>query len=296
MPGILTLLLVVPLAGAGAAMLVGPAREREAQLIGLGASGTTFALAAWVWATFPGGPGLAYEEHRVWVPGLGIGYHVGVDGLSVSLVALVAFLFPLALGASGGQVRQRVRSFVATALLLEAALLGTFLAQDMVLFYVFWEAMLIPMYFLIALWGGPARGAAAIKFFLYTMAGSVLMLLGMIAVYARSGAAGPATFDLPALLARPVGFPPGLEALLFASFAVAFAIKMPVWPLHTWLPDAYAEAPAVVTVLLASLMSKAGAYGFLRFCLPRRAHLRPPAGGPGGGGDPLRRGGGLGPA
>jgi NADH-quinone oxidoreductase subunit M len=271
-PGILTLLLVVPLAGAGAAMLVGPAREREAQLIGLGASGTTFALAAWVWATFPGGPGLAYEEHRVWVPGLGIGYHVGVDGLSVSLVALVAFLFPLALGASGGQVRQRVRSFVATALLLEAALLGTFLAQDMVLFYVFWEAMLIPMYFLIALWGGPARGAAAIKFFLYTMAGSVLMLLGMIAVYARSGAAGPATFDLPALLARPVGFPPGLEALLFASFAVAFAIKMPVWPLHTWLPDAYAEAPAVVTVLLASLMSKAGAYGFLRFCLPLFPH------------------------
>jgi NADH-quinone oxidoreductase subunit M len=138
-----------------------------------------------------------------------------------------------------------------------------------VLFYVFWEAMLIPMYFLIALWGGPARREAAIKFLLYTLAGSLLMLLAIVAVYFQGGRTlGTPTFDLPALVSRPLGWTPGIEALLFGAFAVAFAIKMPVWPLHTWLPDAYAEAPPVVTLLLAGLMAKAGAYGLLRFCLP----------------------------
>ena len=269
-PGALTLLLVLPVAGAAVAAAVDARRELALRATGLVTSVITFLVAAGVWGRFSSGVAtLQFEERASWVPGIGISYHLGLDGLAVSLVALVAFLFPLALGAAFAQVRDRFKGFVVTALLLEAGMLGTFMAQDLVLFYVFWEAMLVPMYFLIALWGGPGRGPAAIKFFLYTMAGSVLMLLAIIAVYLASpSTAGAPTFDLPALLARPLGVAPGEQKLLFLAFTVAFAIKMPVWPLLTWLPDAYAEAPPVVTVLLASLMAKAGAYGLLRFCLP----------------------------
>ncbi len=267
-PGILSALITVPLAGAVLTAAIDARAGRAVRLTGLLTAVLVFVLAAVVWARFATGvAGLQFEERGPWVPGIGLGYHLGVDGLSVNLVALVALLFPLALGAV--RVRERLKAFVTTSLLLEAGLLGTFLAQDLILFYVFWEAMLIPMYFLIALWGGPARGAAAIKFFLYTMAGSVLMLLAIIAVYIQSGRVlGAPTFDLPALLARPLGLSAGASSVLFGAFAVAFAIKMPVWPLHTWLPDAYAEAPPAVTVLLAGLMAKAGAYGLLRFCLP----------------------------
>ncbi len=275
MAGVLTSLIVLPLAAAVTAAAVDARRQRVLQTVGLLSSALTFLAAAWVWVRFvPGVATLQFEERVPWVPGIGttpinMTYHLGVDGLSVSLVALVAFLFPLALGAAFLQVRERLKAFVVTALLFEAGMLGTFLAQDLVLFYVFWEAMLIPMYFLIALWGGPDRARAAIKFFLYTMAGSALMLLAIVAVYLEGGRAlGAPTFDLQDLLARPLGVARGEQPLLFLAFAVAFAIKMPVWPLHTWLPDAYAEAPPVVTVLLASLMAKAGAYGLLRFCLP----------------------------
>lgn len=267
-PGVLTLLIAVPLAGAVTVALMDGRRERAARAAALLCALLTFVLAGWIWTRFSSGTAaLQFEEMRGWVPGIGLGYHLGVDGLSVSLVAFTAFLFPLALGAAAVQVHGRLKAFLATALVFEAGLLGTFVAQDLVLFYVFWEAMLVPVYFLIALWGGPGRGAAAIKFFLYTMAGSVLMLLAIVAVYLQGGP-GERTFDLPALLARPLVLAPPLQSLLFGAFAVAFAIKMPVWPLHTWLPDAYAEAPPVVTVLLAALMAKAGAYGLLRFCLP----------------------------
>src|SRR5207302_916049 len=268
--GPLTWLIALPLLGAAAAAAVGRDRERALRMVGLVTSGLVFAIAALVWGRFaPGAASLQFEAHAPWVPGVGLVYHLGVDGLSVSLVALTALLFPLALGAAAQQVKGRAQGFVITALLLEAGMLGTFLAQDLVLFYVFWEGMLIPMYFLIGLWGGPGRAAAAIKFFLYTMAGSVLMLLAIVAVYLQGGRIlGRATFELPALLAHPLGISGGLGTALFLAFAVAFAIKMPVWPLHAWLPDAYAEAPPVVTVLLASLMAKAGAYGLLRFCLP----------------------------
>jgi NADH-quinone oxidoreductase subunit M len=269
MSGVLTALIVLPLAGAAAAAAVDARWERLLRVVGLVTSGLAFLVAAWVWLTFRTGvTTLQFVEHVPWVP-VGMSYHLGVDGLSVSLLALVAFLFPLALGAAYSQVRERLKGFVVTVLLLETGLLGTFVAQDLVLFYVFWEAMLIPMYFLIALWGGPGRSPAAIKFFVYTMAGSVLMLLAIIAVYLDGGRTlGVSTFDLPTLLAHPRGGALWEQRLLFWAFAVAFAIKMPVWPLHTWLPDAYAEAPPVVTVLLASLMAKAGAYGLLRFCLP----------------------------
>jgi NADH-quinone oxidoreductase subunit M len=266
----LSVLIAIPIAGALAVALTDARRPGAARGVGLAAAGAAFLVAAGIWLAFrPGQAGLQFEEHLAWIPAAGIGYHLGVDGLSVSLAALTTLLVPLAIAAAADQIGGRMKGFVATLLLLEAGLLGTFLAQDLVLFYVFWEAMLIPMYFLIALWGGPARRAAAIKFLLYTMAGSVLMLLGIVAVYGQAGRVfGTPTFDLPALLARPLGFTPGLEALLFGAFAAAFAIKMPVWPLHTWLPDAYAEAPPAVVVLLAGLMAKAGAYGLLRFCLP----------------------------
>jgi len=267
-PGPLTLLIALPLLGAVVA--ASALSERGARAAALTAMLEEVAAAAWVWAHFaPGSAALQFEERAAWVSSLGLGYHLGVDGLSVSLVALVAFLFPIALVAAGTQVRERPKAFVVMLLLLEAGLLGTFMAQDLVLFYVFWEAMLVPMYFLIALWGGPRRSPAAIKFFLYTMAGSVLMLLAIIAVYLQSAhQPGGSTFDLPTLLSHPLGLTGTAETVLFLAFAVAFAIKMPVWPLHSWLPDAYAEAPAVVTVLLAGLMAKAGAYGLLRFCLP----------------------------
>ena len=267
---VLSLLIALPVAGAAAVAFVPSRRPGAARAVGLVASILAFLAAAWVWAAFrPGHAGLQFEERVAWVPAAGINYHLGVDGLSVSLTALVALLVPVTLVASADQVQDRSNRFVLTLLLLEAGLLGTFLAQDLVLFYVFWEAMLIPMYFLIALWGGPARRRAAIKFLIYTMAGSALMLLAIIAVYLQGGRVlGTPTFDLPALAARPLNWPPATEALLFGAFAVAFAIKMPVWPLHTWLPDAYAEAPPVVTVLLAGVMAKAGAYGLLRFCLP----------------------------
>ena len=270
MPGPLTWMILLPVLTAAAAAAVDRRRESSIRVIGLTGTAMVFLLAAWVWARFASGTaGLQFAERVAWVPTVGIAYHLGVDGLSVSLVALTALLFPLALASAATQVRARVKGFVVTVLLLEAGMLGMFIAQDLVLFYVFWEGMLIPMYFLIGLWGGPGRAAAAIKFFLYTMAGSVLMLLAIVAVYLQGGRIlGRATFDLPALLAHPLGISGGLGTALFLAFAVAFAIKMPVWPLHAWLPDAYAEAPPVVTVLLASLMAKAGAYGLLRFCLP----------------------------
>ena len=268
--GVLSLLIALPVAGAAAVAIMPSRRPAAARAVGFVAAMLAFVVAAGIWTAFrPGRAGLQFEERAAWVPAAGIGYHLGVDGLSISLTALVALLVPVAMAAAADQVQHRGKGFVLTLLLLEAGLLGTFLAQDLVLFYVFWEAMLIPMYFLIALWGGPARRGAAIKFLLYTMAGSMLMLLAIIAVYLQGGRVlGTPTFDLPALTARPLGWAPALETLLFGAFAVAFAIKMPVWPLHTWLPDAYAEAPPAVTVLLAGLMAKAGAYGLLRFCFP----------------------------
>jgi len=262
---VLTALIVLPLLAAALIGTIDPRRGRLLRAGALGSTGLIFLAAAWMWARFSVGEGgLQFEQRHSWVPAIGMTYHLGVDGLSVSLVALTAFLFPIALGTAFAHVQDRLKPFIITALLLETGMLGTFMAQDLVLFYVFWEAMLIPMYFLIALWGGPARAHAAIKFLLYTMAGSVLMLLAIIAVYLQGGR----TFDLTPLLAGPLGFAPAVQRLLFLAFAVAFAIKMPVWPLHTWLPDAYAEAPPAVTILLASIMAKAGAYGLLRFCLP----------------------------
>jgi NADH-quinone oxidoreductase subunit M len=197
-----------------------------------------------------------------WIPELGVNYLLGVDGISLFLVLLTAFLTMLAVLASWGFVAERERSYYFWLLLLETGSLGVFLALDTVLFYVFWEAVLVPMYFLIGRWGSERRVYAALKFFLYTMSGSVLMLVAIIVLYFAGG-----SFNLLALYDGPA-LPLHLQTWLFLAFALAFAIKVPLFPFHTWLPDAHVQAPAAGSVLLAGVLLKMGAYGFLRFCLP----------------------------
>jgi NADH-quinone oxidoreductase subunit M len=202
-----------------------------------------------------------------WIPSLNIRYHATCDGLSLWLVLLTTFLTPLAVGVSWKYIDKRLKEYYAFLLLLEFGLMGVFVAMDLFLFYVFWEVALVPMYFLVGIWGHERRIYAAVKFFLYTMAGSVLMLAAIIYLYLKSG-----TFDYPVLLqmisAGKLNFGSVEEMALFLAFFAAFAIKVPLFPLHTWLPDAHVEAPTAGSLMLASVMLKMGTYGILRFCLP----------------------------
>ncbi len=266
----LTILIFLPLVGAIILLFAPGAAHALLRNVALGVSLVVFVVSVPLWFQYDFSPGAAqfqFIQSGDWVPSLGIKYKVGVDGISLLLVLLTTFLTPLTILSTYRAIDTRVKEFVVLLLMLETAVLGTFLALDLFLFYVFWEAVLIPMYFLIGVWGGERRIYAATKFFLYTMAGSVLMLVAILTIYFLSGDGGPRTFDLATLIAT-VRVESGLQLWLFAAFALAFAIKVPMFPLHTWLPDAHVEAPTAGSVILAAVLLKMGTYGFLRFCLP----------------------------
>jgi len=213
-------------------------------------------------ALFPGELHMAFNAPWIQVAGWNIGYAMGIDGISILLVMLTTFLTPISILSTWTAVEDRVKDFMLFFLLLEMGMLGVFLAQDLFLFYVFWEFTLVPMYFLIGIWGGPQRMYAAVKFFLYTMAGSLLMLLAILWLGIYQG-----SFSVPELIARG-GIPSNIQMWLFLAFAAAFAIKVPMWPLHSWLPDAHVQAPTAGSVILAGVLLKMGTYGFVRFNIP----------------------------
>jgi NADH-quinone oxidoreductase subunit M len=266
---LLSLITFLP-GAAGIALLFIPRRSAGVlRLVSLAVTVLTFACSLPLYFGFDADAiGYQFEENRRWMPTLGVAYHVGIDGISLLLVLLTTFLMPLALVSAWGSVEDRFKEFTATMLLLETGMLGVFVSLDLFLFYVFWEAMLVPMYFIIGIWGGPNRVYAAVKFILYTMVGSALMLVAILGLYYQYGAAtGRYTFDVP-VLAQYVMAPGLAQNLMFLAFALAFAIKVPLFPFHTWLPDAHVEAPTAGSVVLAGVLLKMGTYGFLRFCLP----------------------------
>ncbi len=267
MTGVLSLVLWLP--AAGALVLLAVPRERVAALrvtaLAVALLDLAAAVAAGAWIDPARAGTLQLVERVPWIPSIGISYHLGADGLSLPLVVLTALLVVLCVAYSW-RVETRVKDYMILLLLLHTGLIGVFLAQDLFLFYVFWEVSLVPMYFLIGIWGGPRRGYAAMKFFLYTLAGSLAMLLAILVVYLH---ATPRTFDLVELVARrPLAQNLPLAVLAFWGFFLGFGVKVPLFPFHTWLPDAYAEAPTAGSVLLAGVLSKLGAYGFIRIVLP----------------------------
>ncbi|PWH17987.1 MAG: NADH-quinone oxidoreductase subunit M [Anaerolineae bacterium] len=260
----LTLVTFLPLVGVVILLFLREEQKNLIRWVALGVSLATFIVSLVVLAQFQASnPDLQLVIRRVWiqVAGWDIAYHLGVDGLSILLVLLTTFLTPIAILSTWTAVEERVKEFMIFFLLLEVGMVGVFLALDLFLFYIFWEFTLVPMYFLIGIWGGPRRMYAAIKFFLYTMAGSILMLLAILWLGIQRG-----TFSLPDLVAQDQ-IPANIQIWLFLAFAAAFAIKVPMWPLHSWLPDAHVEAPTAGSVILAGVLLKMGTYGFLRFNL-----------------------------
>jgi NADH-quinone oxidoreductase subunit M len=262
---ILTVTTFLPLAGA-AFILVQRGDEatvaRVARWAALWTSLATFVLSLFIWVGFdPTSAKFQFVEKATWIQGFNINYHMGVDGISVFFVLLSTLLTPLCVLASWESIETRVREYMVAFLVLETLMVGTFCALDLVLFYIFFEGVLIPMFLIIGVWGGPRRVYSAFKFFLYTLLGSVLMLLAMLAIYREVGSA-----DIPAAMAH--GFPRGMQTWLWLAFFASFAVKVPMWPVHTWLPDAHVEAPTAGSVILAGVLLKMGGYGFLRFSLP----------------------------
>ena len=260
----LTLVTFFPLVGVLVLLFINKEQKNALRWTALITSLLTFAISVWILVQFePGNPDLQFVINLPWiqVAGWNISYYMGVDGISILLVMLTTFLVPISILSTWTAVEDRVRDFMIFFLLLEVGMVGVFLAQDLFLFYIFWEFTLVPMYFLIGIWGGQRRMYAAIKFFLYTMAGSILMLLAILWLGIYQG-----TFAVPELIAKG-GIPADIQLWLFIAFAAAFAIKVPMWPLHSWLPDAHVEAPTAGSVILAGVLLKMGTYGFVRFNL-----------------------------
>lgn len=265
---LLSILTFLPLAGTVVIVLMPRDREKAIRWAALIFSTLEFVIAIGAFVGFsPSVAGMQFSEHHAWIADPPINYTLGVDGLSIILILLTGFLTPLAVLASWKGITSHVKEFFAFLLALETGMIGVFAALDLILFFAFWETMLIPMYFLIGVWGHERRIYAAVKFILYTMIGSALMLVGIIYLYSVTG-----TFDFQATLERLSGGQSALsstaQALLFLAFFIAFAIKVPLFPFHTWLPDAHVEAPTAGSVILAGVLLKMGTYGMLRFCLP----------------------------
>jgi NADH-quinone oxidoreductase subunit M len=263
---LLSVVTFLPLIGTALLVLIPRGENRQHKAVTLITSLVTFAVSLALWMGFdasPGAPEFQFEEFAPWVPSVGIGYHVGLDGIALLLVMLTTALMPVVVLSCWSAIQDRVKEFMIALLVLETAMIGTFGSLDLVLFYVYWELMLVPMYLLIGIWGGSNRLYATVKFFIYTFAASVLMLIAILYIYFHDGG----TFDYVA--ARDsLQVTPRAGALLFLAFAVAFAVKVPMFPLHTWLPDAHTEAPTAGSVILAGVLLKMGTFGFIRYAMP----------------------------
>jgi NADH-quinone oxidoreductase subunit M len=265
---ILTVTTFLPLVGV-ALLVVGGRRldDQNAKVIALLTTIATFVVSLVIVGRFDSGvSGFQMVEHADWVKSLGLSYLLGIDGVSLWMVILTTFLMPLAVLASW-RIEKDVRRYMLAMLVLEISVVGSFVALDLLLFFVFFEALLVPMYLIIGGWGGERRVYAAVKFFLYTMTGSAFLLVAILFLYEKSGAAGHATFDLRALMSVAGGLSTGTTRWLFLGIFIAFAVKVPLFPLHTWLADAHTEAPTAGSVLLAGVLLKVGAYGLIRFNL-----------------------------
>jgi NADH-quinone oxidoreductase subunit M len=265
---LLSIVLFTPLVGLAVLLLI-PARLKDvirvwANLTGL--AGFLISLPL-VWRFQKGVGGFQFEERANWIPSLGAHYHLGIDGISLLLVMLTTLMGFLAILCSWSAIEDRIKEYYAMFLLLQAGMIGVFISLDFFLFYVFWELVLVPMYFIIGIWGGPRKLYAAIKFFLYTLAGSVLMLLGILTLYfSHYSQFHYYSFEIADLMR--VSLPLSTQQIVFWAFFIGFAIKVPMFPFHTWLPDAHVEAPTAGSVILAAVLLKMGTYGFLRFSLP----------------------------
>jgi NADH-quinone oxidoreductase subunit M len=269
MPHILTLIIFLPLAGALGLVFIPAKNEKLIRFTALAVNAAVLGIVgALILAFNTKAAGIQFHEMHAWIPQIGINYNVGVDGISLGMIFLTALLGLLACLATGSIVK-RVKEYFILYQILLTGLFGTFLALDLVVFYIFWETVLIPMFLLIGIWGGANREYAAWKFFFYTLAGSVVMLLGIIGIYLI---AAPHTFNMLVLAQTAPLLSPSIQAVLFLMFFFAFAIKIPVFPFHTWLPDAHVEAPTPVSVILAGVLLKMGTYGLFRICAPFFPH------------------------